>query len=387
MHNVLLAAPTEPGAPGRAYVFHGRSALPAGTAREHRGRHAGRASSRPATPPWRPTGRSPPTSCPRRPPPTARSSGGEASPAVQLLVLDRKVAATAAGRGRGVTVSARVAPGLARARPSSCSCACPSTSAGGRWPARSSTTTRWRASRCAWRHRYPARVVLTLRDGATALAVSRTLHVGPQLAPRLSSSSAGARGAGPRPRPARPRGHAGRRRRALALAGGGARRRGRGRAARRGRRAERLRRARRHRRPRPDGRLPRRAARARRGLPARRALRRDGRAHGRRRARQPAAPARPGLRRRGDGHRRAEPRRDRRAADADRLRHRGAAAHEPAAARLRVLAPGQLGVAAAAGLEPHQPARLPRQRAVVHALRRADGAADGAPPSPWSGSC
>ena len=28
-------------------------------------------------------------------------------------------------------------------------------------------------------HRYPARVVLTLRDGATALAVSRTLHVGP----------------------------------------------------------------------------------------------------------------------------------------------------------------------------------------------------------------
>ena len=30
------------------------------------------------------------------------------------------------------------------------------------------------------RHRYPARVVLTLRDGATALAVSRTLHVGPR---------------------------------------------------------------------------------------------------------------------------------------------------------------------------------------------------------------
>jgi hypothetical protein len=29
-------------------------------------------------------------------------------------------------------------------------------------------------------HRYPARVVLTLRDGATALAVSRTLHVGPR---------------------------------------------------------------------------------------------------------------------------------------------------------------------------------------------------------------
>ena len=61
----------------------------------------------------------------------------------------------------------------------------------------------------------------------------------------------------------------------------------------------------------------------------------------------------------------------------DRLRHRRAAAHEPAPARLRVLAPGQLGVAAAAGLQPDQPARLPRQRAVVHALRRAHGAPDG----------
>ena len=107
----------------------------------------------------------------------------------------------------------------------------------------------------------------------------------------------------------------------------------------------------------------------------------------RRRAREPAAPAGAGLRRRRGGHRGAEPRRDGRPADADRLRHRGAAAHEPAPARLRVLAPGQLGVAAAAGLEPHQPARLPRQRAVVHALRRADGAADGRPPSPSSGSC
>ena len=32
VHNVLLTAPTEPGAPGRPYVFHGRSALAPGTA-------------------------------------------------------------------------------------------------------------------------------------------------------------------------------------------------------------------------------------------------------------------------------------------------------------------------------------------------------------------
>ena len=109
VHNVLLAVPTEPGAPGRSYVFHGRASAPAGT---DVGIEAdtGRASSRPATPPWTPTARSPPRSCPRRPPPTARWLGGEDSPAVQLLVLDRKVAATASGKGHGVTVSARVSP-------------------------------------------------------------------------------------------------------------------------------------------------------------------------------------------------------------------------------------------------------------------------------------
>jgi hypothetical protein len=41
-----------------------------------------------------------------------------------------------------------------------------------------------RASRARFslrlRHRYPARVVLTLADGATVLATSRTLHVGPR---------------------------------------------------------------------------------------------------------------------------------------------------------------------------------------------------------------
>ena len=46
-------------------------------------------------------------------------------------------------------------------------------------------------------------------------------------------------------------------------------------------------------------------------------------------------------------------------------------------ARVRVRAPGQLGLAAAADLEPHEPARVPRQRALVRALRGADGAAVG----------
>ena len=46
-------------------------------------------------------------------------------------------------------------------------------------------------------------------------------------------------------------------------------------------------------------------------------------------------------------------------------------------AGLRVRAPGQLGVAAAADLEPHEPAGVPGERAVVRALRGADGAAVG----------
>ena len=59
-----------------------------------------------------------------------------------------------------------------------------------------------------------------------------------------------------------------------------------------------------------------------------------------------------------------------------RVRHGGADAHERQATRLCVRAPGQLGVAAAAGVQSHQPAGVPRQRAVVRAVRCVDGAAD-----------
>ena len=77
----------------------------------------------------------------------------------------------------------------------------------------------------------------------------------------------------------------------------------------------------------------------------------------------------------GGHHRGAQPRRHHRAAHPDRVRHRGAADHEPAPARLRVLAPGQQCLAAAAGLQPDQPAGVRRLRGVLHPLCRADGAA------------
>ena len=123
------------------------------------------------------------------------------------------------------------------------------------------------------------------------------------------------------------------------------------------------------------GRVPRGAAPDRRGLPARRAVRRRRRGHGAPFARQPAAAAGARVRDRHIGHRGAEPRRHGGPAHADRLRHRGADARQPEAARLRVLASGQLGVPAAARVQPHEPAGVPCERPVVHAVRGAHGAA------------
>jgi hypothetical protein len=105
--------------------------------------------------------------------------GDEASPAIQLLVLDRKVAATASGKGHGVTVSASVAP-ASKGAPVVLQLRLPQHF--GWWPVARAKLNSASVARFSLRlaHRYPARVVLTLRDGATTLAVSRTLHVGPR---------------------------------------------------------------------------------------------------------------------------------------------------------------------------------------------------------------
>ena len=139
----------------------------------------GRASSRPVTPRSTPTARSRPRSCPRRPPATARwwaTRAARPSSCSCSTARSRRAPVAAATASPSVHAS----PPPRRVRPSSCSCGCRSISAGGRWLAPSSTATRWRASRCAWRTATPRACVLTLRDGATALAVSRTLHVGPR---------------------------------------------------------------------------------------------------------------------------------------------------------------------------------------------------------------
>jgi hypothetical protein len=178
VHNVLLAVPTEPGAPGRAYVLHGRSSAPSGTdvgidadtgAGFHSAGHATVDADGTFTTQIEPTTTA-----------TYRAVvGDEASPAVQLLVLDRKVAASAGGKGHGVTVSARVAP-ASKGAPVVLQLRLPQHF--GWWPVARAKLNGDSVARFSLRlaHRYPARVVLTLRDGATTLAVSRTLHVGPR---------------------------------------------------------------------------------------------------------------------------------------------------------------------------------------------------------------
>ena len=178
VRRILLAAPKEPGAPGRAYALRGRAALPAGSpvtieADSGAGFHPVAQTAVYADGTFA-TDVVPHTAASYR-----AVSGSDASQAAQLLVLGRRLAASGRTRGRSVTVSATVAP----------------TSPGatvvlqlrlkerfGWWPvARAKVDHHSRASfslRLA--HRYRARVVLTLADGATQLALSRALHVGPR---------------------------------------------------------------------------------------------------------------------------------------------------------------------------------------------------------------
>lgn len=105
-------------------------------------------------------------------------AGGEASPPVTLLVLDRSLTVTrTSARGRRFVISAHVTP------------ASPGATVVlqlrlrdrfGWWPLLQTRLDKASNARFTlrWHQRVPARVLLTLPDGATALATSRTFHVG-----------------------------------------------------------------------------------------------------------------------------------------------------------------------------------------------------------------
>lgn len=174
VHDLLLTAPKEPASPGRPYMLMGRTALPAGTpisietdtgggfakvtetTADADGTFA--ASLRPTV-----SGQV-----------RAVAAGVQASPQVALLVLDRKVSASF----RSGRVRAAVTPASAGA---TVVLQYYMREHFGWWPVKvrqlgssSRTTFKVRPPR-----RLRARVVLTLADGATPLAVSPTLRVRP----------------------------------------------------------------------------------------------------------------------------------------------------------------------------------------------------------------
>jgi plastocyanin len=195
VQRVLLTPPVAPAAPGRPFPLTGRAALPAGgTVSLEADDGTG----------FRPVGNAivagdgtfSATVTPRTVATYRAVAGTESSPPVQLLVLDRRVAARARTRGRSVVVSARVTPA----------------SAGttvvlqlrlperfGWWPVARTRLDRSSAARFAVRlgRRVSARVVVTLPDGATSLATSRTLRVGTRASARRVASRAPARQGAP----------------------------------------------------------------------------------------------------------------------------------------------------------------------------------------------
>jgi plastocyanin len=174
---LLLTAPTAPAASSRPFPMRGRAALTAGTnVTIEADRGAGFVPA--ATTTVQPDGTFVAAVVPGTTGSWRAVSGADASPPVSLLVLDRRVAIRARRARRGLVISASVTPA----------------SAGatvvlqlflhdhfGWWPVQRTKLDRSSAVRFPLRprQRVAARVVLTLPDGATPLAVSRTVRLGP----------------------------------------------------------------------------------------------------------------------------------------------------------------------------------------------------------------
>lgn len=174
VRGVLLDAPHDSGAPGAPYVLRGRSSLPAGSPvtieRDDGAGFAPVASTTVAAG----GGFTAPVRAARTAQFRAAITGGEASPPVRLLIVDRHVRASA----RASVVRARVTPAspgatvvlqLRQRRHF------------GWWPSRRARLDRHSRVRFTAPVTRPtrARVVLTLRDGATILARSAVVTVGP----------------------------------------------------------------------------------------------------------------------------------------------------------------------------------------------------------------
>jgi plastocyanin len=177
VNRLLLTAPAQPAASNRPFPLTGRAALPAGasvTIEADRG--AGFAPV--ATTTAQSDGTFAASVVPGSTATWRAVAGADASPPVTLLVLDRTIAVRARHEGRRLLVGTSVSPA----------------SAGapvvlqlflhehfGWWPVQRGKLDRASTARFALRlrRRVAARVLLTLPDGATPLAISRTLRIGP----------------------------------------------------------------------------------------------------------------------------------------------------------------------------------------------------------------
>jgi plastocyanin len=177
VHDVVLDAPGQRGGSGKPYVLSGRVAAGITSSVTIEGDDGGGFS--PVTTAAVGTdGTFRTTVVPRTTTRYRAQAGGDTSPAVQLLVLDHTLAVATVGRHGGTTVvSVRVTP------------AAPGQTVVlqerlherfGWWPVSTVKLDAHSAARfvVGRRSKVPARVLLTLRDGATELARSATVHVG-----------------------------------------------------------------------------------------------------------------------------------------------------------------------------------------------------------------
>jgi plastocyanin len=177
VHDLLLDTPEQAGAPRRPFALSGRAALPAGTAVSiEADRGAGFAPV--ASAQVGDDGRFAARVVPSATTSYRAVAGAVASPPVRLLVLDRRVALTVHRVGGHVQLRAQVTPA---ARGGLVVLALFLPERFGWWPVQRAMLGADSSARFTLHaiRRLRARVRYTLADGATALATSRTVHVGP----------------------------------------------------------------------------------------------------------------------------------------------------------------------------------------------------------------
>jgi plastocyanin len=177
VHPLVIDAPAVRGATGKPFVLSGRAAsgITGSVAIEG---DDGSGFRRAGTAAVAPDGTFRTTVVPRTTTSYRVVAGDQQSAPVQLLVLDHTVSVTTRHHGRSTTVSVRVSP-AAMGAPVVLQLRLRERF--GWWPVRQArlghdSTARFVVARGS---RAPARVLLTLRDGATELARSRTVQVGP----------------------------------------------------------------------------------------------------------------------------------------------------------------------------------------------------------------